>query len=135
MKETKLYEKLKPHLLLWGECDRVENAIVSGMADVYYNIAGETGWIETKIAKSRTIFFEKFQLAWIGKHYRQGARIFVVVLDAKETIHFYPAGVILRATRTPNGKFVTINMDELPSVFNIMAPYKSWNSVKDVLTS
>lgn len=135
MKETKLYEKLRPHLLSWGECDRVENSLVSGMSDVFYNIGGKTGWIETKVAKGDLLYFEKFQPNWMAKHHRLGARIFIIVLDKKEAIHIYPAGIILAAPRTPLNKWITIDMSSLPPVFNMQAPYRSWKSVREILIS
>ncbi|HEX9430276.1 MAG TPA: hypothetical protein VF944_07830 [Candidatus Bathyarchaeia archaeon] len=135
MRETKLYAKLRPHLMVWGECDRVENAVSSGMSDVFYNIGGKTGWIETKVTKGDLIYFEKFQPNWIAKHSRLGARMFVLVMDRRDTIHLYPAGVILKAPRVPYEKWITVNMNELPTVFNMEPPYRSWNSVRDILTS
>ena len=135
MKETKLYAKLRPNLMAWGECDRVENVLGSGMSDVFYNIGGKTGWLETKVAKGDLIYFEKFQPNWISKHHRQGARIFVVVMDRLETIHFYPAGIILKAPRKPYEKWITVDMKDLPPVFNMPAPYRSWRSVREILTS
>lgn len=135
MRETKLYAIARPHLSAWGECDRVENSIGSGMADVFYNIEGKTGWIETKVAKGDFIYFEKFQPQWLGKHARVGARIFIMVMDKHETIHLYPARVILKAPRAPYDKWVTVNMKDLPPVFNMPAPYRSWKSVREILTS
>jgi hypothetical protein len=133
LKETKLFDKLRPHLSAWGEYDRVENILGSGMPDIFYNICGKTGWIETKVAKGDIIYFEKFQPNWLTKHHRQGARLFVVVMDKKESIHFYPAGVILKAKRTPVEKWITIDQRELPPVFNMPPPYRSWRSVRDIL--
>lgn len=135
MRETQLYNRIRPHFLLWGECDRVENAVGSGMSDVYYNFGGKTGWVETKVAKGDFIYFEKFQPNWMAKHHRQGARIFVMVLDKDEAIRVYPAGVILRAKRTPYDKWVMVDMRELPPCFTMPKPYRSWKSVKDILTS
>jgi hypothetical protein len=105
------------------------------MSDVFYNIGGKTGWIETKVAKGDMIYFEKFQPNWMAKHHRQGARVFVVVMDKNEAIHFFPAGVILKAPRVPYDKWITVNMRDLPPVFCMEAPYKSWKSVREILTS
>lgn len=135
MRETKLYQKIRPHLLVWGECDRVENAAGSGMSDVFYNIGGVCGWIETKVAKGSLIYFEKFQLPWIGKHHRIGGRIFIVVMDKDETIHVYPAGIVLKAERRSIEKWTVIDMNEMPPVFNMHAPYRSWGMVRDILTN
>lgn len=135
MRETKIYEKLRPHLNLWGECDRVENSIGSGMSDIYYNIGGKTGWIETKVAKGNMVCFEKFQRPWIRKHHKQGARIFVVVVDKDERMHFYPAGIILAAPSFAYEKWVAVDMTMMPRVFNMEPPYRSWKSVRDLLTS
>jgi hypothetical protein len=133
MKETNLFARLRPHLAAWGEYDRVENTVGSGMADIYYNIGGHTGWIETKVAKGDLIMFEKFQLNWIRKHHRQGARLFVMVLDKQGAIHLYPAGVILNAQVFSKEKWVCIDQRTLPRVFSMLPPYKSWKSIRDIL--
>lgn len=135
MKETKLYERLRPHFASWGECDRVENSAVSGMSDVFYNFGGYTGWVETKIAHGSTIYFEKFQPNWISRHHRQGARIFVIAMDDAETIHVYPAGVILKAPRTPYRKWTTVQMTDMEPVISMPKPYRMWASIKDILIS
>lgn len=135
MKETKLWDKIRPHLMSWGECDRVENAVGVGMSDVFYNIKGKTGWIETKVAKGDWIYFEKFQPNWIAKHHRQGARMFVIVMDKEDSIHVYPAGVILAAQRFVYDKWQRVHQPSLPPVFCMRSPHRSWNSVKEILTS
>lgn len=126
---------MRPQLLSWGECDRVENAAGSGMSDIFYNIGGKTGWIETKIAKGDWLYFEKFQPNWIAKHHRLGARLFVIAMDKRETIHVYPAGVILAAKREPYEKWIRVHQPSLPPVFNMSPPYRSWKSIRDILTS
>lgn len=137
MRETKLYEKIKPHLLAWGECDRVENVIGSGMSDVFYNIDGVVGWIETKIAKGDYIYFEKFQPNWMAKHVRGGMeRIFVFVLDRDENIRIYRASVVVRAPRSSYGKWVTVSMSDLGRPdYTMPSPYRSWRSVREILIS
>lgn len=135
MRENELFAKLQPHLAAWGEYDRVENAIASGMSDVFFNISGKTGWIETKVAKGDYIYFEKFQPNWIAKHHRQGARMFVIVMDKNEAIHVYPAAIILKAPRSLYEKWTLVNQRELPPVFNMQAPYRSWKSVREILIS
>ena len=134
MKETKLYAILKPHL---GECDRVENSMTSGMADVFYNMGdGITGWVETKLIKSGLIYFERFQPQWLSKHSKLGARIWVVAMDSQETIYFYPAdGGILQAPRTLIGKWTTIKVEDISTPFKMLKPYKSWGYVRELLTS
>ena len=136
MKETVLWDRIRPQLLLWGEADRVENAVGSGMSDIFYNIGGKTGWIETKVAKGDWVYFEKFQPNWMRKHNRQGARLFVVILDAKETIHVFPVGVILAVKMEVYDKWQRLRLSELPRApITMERPYRSWNSVKQILTS
>jgi hypothetical protein len=135
MKETFLWNKLRPRFLLWGEADRVENSIGSGMSDVFYNFGGKTGWIETKLEKKGILYFEKFQPNWMSKHYRQGARVFVVSMAENETIHIYSWGVLQNLPRTPYDKWTTINITGVKANFSMPAPHRSWNSVRDVLTS
>lgn len=133
MKETALFAKLRPQLANWGEYDRVENSAGSGMSDVFYNIGGRTGWIEMKVAHGDLIYFEKFQPQWMRKHVKQGARIFVMVMDKREAIHLYPAGVILAARMFPKEKWTCVDQTELPRVFCMEPPYRSWRSVRDIL--
>lgn len=136
MRETKLWERIRPHLLLWGEADRVENSVVTGMSDVYYNIAGKTGWIETKVAKGDWIYFEKFQPNWMAKHVRQGARVFVMFLDKDDAIRLYPASVILGVRRELYDKWQRVFVPDLPRASHVLEPpYRSWKSVKEILTS
>lgn len=135
MKENKLYLKLRPHLLAWGECDRVENTLGPGMSDVFYNIGGKTGWLETKVAKGTKILFERFQPNWMAKHHRLGARIFVIVMDQKETIHVYRAGAVLKAPRTSYEKWISVDMSSLSPSFSMPAPYRSWGSIREILIS
>jgi hypothetical protein len=135
MKETDFFAKIKPHLMSWGEYDRVENILGSGMSDVFYNIGGKTGWIETKVAKGDIVYFEKFQPNWIAKHHRLGARMFVMIMDRYETIHLFNAGVILKAPRSAYEKWITINMNDLPTTFSMKPPYRSWKSMRDILIS
>lgn len=133
MKETEFFAKVKPYLALWGEYDRVENILASGMSDVFYNIGGRTGWIETKVAKGNLIYFEKFQPNWIRKHHRAGARMFVMVMDKHETIHLFPAGIILDAPKCPLNDWIIVDMNDLPRVFNMPKPYRSWKSIREIL--
>lgn len=135
MKETALFGKLRPHLASWGEYDRVENSIGSGMSDVFYNIGGTLGWIETKVAKGDYIYFEKFQPNWISKHARLGARMFIMVLDKQETIHLFRASVVLKAPRHAYEKWILVNMNDVPRGFSMPPPYRSWKSIKEILTS
>lgn len=133
MKETKLYSILRPHL---GECDRVENILVSGMADVFYNMGnGITGWVETKLIKSGLIYFEKFQPQWISKHSKIGARIWIIAMDQKETIYFYQPRVILSAPRTLVGKWITVRVTDIVPYFEMYKPYRSWGQVHELLSS
>lgn len=134
MKETKLYAKLRPQLLSWGECDRVENSLGSGMSDVHYNIAGTLGWIETKVAKGDWVYFEKFQPNWMMKHARLGARIFIIVLDKFETIRVYRAEEALGPKREVYGKWQRVRVKDLPPCLCLDPPYRDWGPVKQMLT-
>lgn len=135
MRESELYAKLRPHLASWGEVDRIENIVGSGIADVFYSISGKCGWIETKVAKGDLIYFEKFQPNWLRKHHRQHVRLFVVVLDSDLAIRFYPAGVILKAPQRAEKDKIVVDMRDMPKVFTMPTPYRSWASVRDILTS
>lgn len=131
MRETELFQKLQPHLSKWGAYDRVENALGSGMSDVFYNINGSVGWIETKVAKGDMIYFEKFQPNWINKHLRQGfKKMFVMVLDKRHDIHLWYASEVLAAPRMPYEKWQVVNISDLPEASVVVErPYRNWDDV------
>ena len=136
MRETELFQKFQPHLSKWGAYDRVENVLGSGMSDIFYNINGSVGWIETKVAKGDMIYFEKFQPNWINKHLRQGfKRMFVMVLDKHGTIHLWRAHQVLDVPRVPYEKWQCVNVNDLPpSRASVKPPYKHWEPVKSELS-
>lgn len=135
MKETKVYAKLRLNLDSWGECDRVENAVGSGMSDVFYNIEGKTGWIETKVEKKGGIYFEKFQPNWIAKHSRLGARMFVVVMLSDETLCFFRAHEVLRVPRTVVGRWQVVSLADVMPRIKMTKPYRRWSEVRELLIS
>ena len=135
MRETKFWAKLRPHFMDWGVADRIENSAGSGMSDVFYNIGGHTGWIETKIAKGSLLFFEKFQIPWMLKHTRQGGRFFVMALDRHETICVYRAADVVKAPRRPEGKWTVVDMTDLETILWMPRPYKLWDELHNILVS
>lgn len=137
MRETKLYSKLRPKLMQWGTCDRVENTLGSGMSDVFYNIGGKVGWLETKVAKGGDVYFEKFQPNWMRKHVRQGFdRMFVVILDKSESILLYRAEDVLSVPMYAKNDWLIVQMDDLPHpVVDMTAPYREWDEFRLALIS
>lgn len=138
MRETKLYAKLRPQITKWGVVDRVENTLGSGMSDIYYNIGGRTGWIETKVAKGNEIYFEKFQPNWMRKHVRQGFwRMWVVVMSDKgEHISIYQARDVVDAKMYPDKDKLVVQLSDLPQyVLRMYSPYTDWENFRMVLIS
>jgi hypothetical protein len=137
MKETDLFARIRPHLAGHGEYDRVENSLGSGMPDIFYNLSGITGWIETKLMRSGLLKFEKFQPNWIRKHNRAGLnRIFVVAMDERETIHVWYARDVISAPATVIGKWVTYRVEDIvePELL-IYRPYNRWDEFRQLLKS
>lgn len=137
MKETKLYSKLRPQLVKWGAIDRVENVLGSGMSDVFFNITGKTGWLETKVAKGNEIYFEKFQPNWMRKHIRNGLnRIFVIVMDRNDSILVYKAIHIIEAPMCPKKDWLIVQLSDLPEPeIRMTTPYREWELLRQVLIS
>lgn len=137
MKETKLYAKLRPHLVQWGACDRIENVLGSGISDVFYNIKGRVGWLETKVAKGGDVYFEKFQPNWMRKHLRCGFQhIFIVVLDKKESILLYSASDIVQAPMYPKDDWLIVQLSDLPRpLLEMPSPYRAWDLFRQALIS
>jgi hypothetical protein len=135
MRETKLYARLRPQLVKWGEVDRVENSAGVGMPDVYYNIEGVQGWLETKVAKGPVVYFERFQLPWMRRHVKQGNhRIFVVVLIEPDQIMVCRASQVVQAPRASYNKWVTVAVEDLEPEFVLTRPYK-WSKLRQTLIS
>lgn len=137
MKETKLYAKIRPKISDWGICDRVENIVLSGMSDIFYNIDGCVGWLETKVAKGNDIYFEKFQPNWLKKHWRNGfRRLFIVVMDKHESIHVYRAEVLFDVPKRAKSDWIIVSMDDLPDPEVLLTkPYNDWASFRTALIS
>lgn len=138
MRETKFYERLKVRFDKWGETDRVENSLGSGMSDVYYNFGGVCGWIETKVAKGDNIYFEKFQPNWMRRHVRQGAtRMFVMVIDEYETIYVFRSADIVDSMFTPYKKWLLLGLHQCPPSLVMQKPYSNfqWGQMHDLLIS
>lgn len=136
MRETKFYAKLKPQFDKWGVVERVENTLGSGTPDVFYNFAGTCGWVETKVAKGDDIYFEKFQPNWMRRHVRQGLlRIFVMVLDQRETIHVFHAHNVVDSIFVPYKKWLTLNLYQATPSLVLEKPYSKWGQLHDLLIS
>lgn len=136
MKENKLYAKLQPYLIRWGEADRVENILGSGMSDIFYNIEGTTGWIETKVLKQDLLYFEKFQPNWMRKHTRIGLnRIFVVAIDSKESILVWKASRVVNGVFVPKEKWLTFDIKQAAPDLVMPKPYVKWLSFKEMLVT
>lgn len=137
MRETKLYSKLRPQLTRWGVVDRVENTLGSGMPDVYYNMGGVTGWLETKVAKGDEVHFEKFQPNWMRKHLRAGlSRIFVVVMHRDSAIIVYRAQDVVDTPMYPQNDKLVVQLSDLPPyVLKMYEPYHRWDEFRQALIS
>lgn len=136
MKESKLYAKLQPYLSRWGEVDRVENVLGSGMSDVFYNIDGVVGWVETKVMKRGLLYFEKFQPNWMRKHVRAGfSRVFVVAIDERETILVWRASRVVDGKFVPQSKWLTFDTSQAEPNLTMPKPYTKWLAFKDTLIS
>lgn len=139
MKETKLYAKLKPHFDQWGIVDRVENALGSGMSDIFYNFSGNVGWIETKLMKKGELYFEKFQPNWIRRHVRQGfPRMFIIAMDEEETIYLWNAIDVISTQPRSYGKWTVYDAEEARMPLLMMTkPYSSngWAMMRQSLIS
>lgn len=128
---------MRPHLNRWGTCDRVENVLLSGMPDVFYNIEGKVGWLETKVAKGDEVYFEKFQPNWMRRHVKQGLyRVFVVVYDKDEAVRLYHAQQFLNVTLYPSRDWLIARMsDASEPVVVIPAKGRDWEPFRQALIS
>lgn len=136
IRETKFYGRLKPMFDSWGEIERVENVLGSGMPDVFYNFGGIGGWIETKVAKGDDIYFEKFQPNWMRRHLREGfRRIFIFVLDKNEHVYVFHAAVVASADLIPKDKWLTINMYSIRPSLVMAKPYNNKDALRSLLTT
>lgn len=136
MRESKLYQRINSHLKRWGAHDRVENVIVSGMADVYYCFDSKSGWIETKVEHSGLLYFERFQIPWMIRHLRaQTPRLFVMAaLEGNgDMMALYKASTIVEAPRDQKGKWQVVRTNDLVAELLMKKPY-NWDELRLELT-
>lgn len=136
MLETSLYSRVKPHLDKWGSHSRVENTVEPGMWDIHYCFNGMFGWIETKVEHQGKLYFEKFQLPWGQRYQRAGAlKLFVLASLAgeKSPMALYHSSTVLKATRTPERKWITVRTSDLDPLL-VMTKKYDWDALRLYLT-
>lgn len=90
MSENALWNTVRNNMKKYWIPQRIENLAEAGIPDVYYTMKldGSGGWIELKHVPSwpkrettalKIKHFTKEQMAWIRKHGRAGARVFVLL--------------------------------------------------------
>jgi hypothetical protein len=94
VKETELYEQVST--CMPGDVTRIENAISSGIFDMYWCYSGSGHWIEGKIRKGNRIFVRGTQYIWALRQIRSGMRNlwFLVMRDADDVPELYWANSI-----------------------------------------
>lgn len=113
---------------------RVENAAETGTPDINYAIFPTQGWIETKVAKSGFLYFEKFQIPWFRKRIRATGGHHTWVLATEQVSAFlYSATEILAAPREPYKKWVRVRLSDVKAVASVPLA-GSWGPVTDFLT-
>lgn len=70
--EADLYSSLlRPQLIKYGHCQRIENAVAQGTPDLVFTAKDQVNWIETKLTHKvegqLVLLFEKFQLPVISQ--------------------------------------------------------------------
>lgn len=119
----------------FGQIERIENVIGSGTPDVYYTIEGVPGWIETKVAKKRIVYFEKYQLGWYRRHMRRGLKHLFISVLSNDEIYFYHAGEAVKAPREVVEKWTTVKMDDMTPDLVLSGTKLDWGSLRSLLIS
>lgn len=135
MREDKLYARLRPYLKKWGNIERIENSVSSGIWDIHYCIDGQLGWIETKIEKGGLLYFEKFQPSFGRRMQRAGCENLYVMTSGPnyDEIRVYLAHVVLSAPMTKKGKWTVVKTEDIPAFLILKKPY-DWEMLRSLLT-
>lgn len=126
MNETEFYhKKVSPWSNKHGEHSRVENTAESGMPDMNCCWGYFQFWLELKVIKGGKLYFEKYQIPWISRRYKQfgDTGMWVLAWDNKtESLRMYQPSNILSAIRTVEKKWVTVQVEDL---MNLVKPNAS----------
>jgi len=99
MSEAKLSRTLVDALRRKGAVvHRVENAISSGLPDIYVAYKGRSFWVETKVVKKNCArpHFERAQPVIINRLANEGVPVFVVVRNDEGEIWTFKAPLTIR---------------------------------------
>ncbi len=140
MREDKLYARVRPHLQKWGAISRIENYAEPGTWDIFYGSSGQMNWIETKVIHGQEIMFEKFQLPWGRRFFKEGVSNLFILAGFEDNTGFmmvyHVKEVINAPTYTkPNKKDkVYINIGNLNPIFGLSRPY-DWDPLRTLLST
>ena len=132
--------KVKGYLSEWGDHDRIENAIGSGIPDISYCIAGRQGWLELKIVHANgKIYFQQFQPAWLKRRARHSRGTGVFVLAAgingdKTWLWLYPPQAIFDAELAKEDRWLTVRRDRLKPMVAGQDVLQTWLEIKTALS-
>ena len=137
MKETELSAKLMAYLNKRADTDaiRIENIAADCALDINYAIQRAQGWIETKIAKSQWLYFERFQLPAMRKRARVlGGRGVWVVAEVNGAVHMWRATAVFTAKREAYEKWTRIHFTWLP-IANYSTSFErpDWQGLVDTI--
>ena len=139
MRENKLYSRIRPHLNLWGEIERIENTTSPGVWDIFYSAQGQANWIETKIIKLREgfdcLWFEKFQIPWGRRFFGTGFSNMWVIGgfdDDRGTMLVYHVKEIINAPTHPYKKWSLVRLTDINAVMELRKPY-DWDMLRALL--
>ena len=141
MLENKLYARVRPHMNLWGEVQRVENILDSGTWDIFYATNGQANWIETKIIKLREgfdcLWFQKFQIPWGRRIFSTGFSNMWVLGgfdDDRGTMIVYHVKEIINAPTHPYKRWTLVRLTDINAVMELKKPY-DWNALRTLLST
>lgn len=85
------YVKTAFAMLPESHCQRIEVWSDRGVLDVEWCHKGKSGWIELKSVDSLGQFrnLRPEQVAWIRRRTRAGGSVYIIVLDATDTLRVY----------------------------------------------
>lgn len=124
MTESDMWKRIKSKVR-YGHWTRIENAVTSGVPDVYVCVGPKDFWIELKVLH-RLIKFRPAELAWMSNRMREDRDTVILAADDNQWKIYYFIECL------DKGAFIMhLNLPHLDTTK--VAPVMETSSVKEVL--
>ena len=106
--------------------ERIESSVGAGFPDVSAAGGGKQFLIETKVAKSGWLYFERFQIPFYMKRlkYTNGRGIYVIAADDDKLVVHHACDIV-KAPKEPYKKWMRVKVEDIEHPLTVLE--KPWS--------